>query len=471
MIKWKQISSLVLATGMVLSMTACGGSGNDTQTPATNAPAATDAAGSEEASTGTNLEDLKLGDYADLTANIKLLTNRTDLIDTAFKDYVAKFNEIYPNITVEVSGETDYESTVITRLTTPDWGTICMIPNGVQKSELSTYFEPLGSTEKLSENYEFMTAKEYQGTVYGIPSLGNASGIVYNKKVFEKAGITELPKTPDEFLDALQKIKDNTDAIPMYSNFAAGWTMGAWDDYIASTATGDATYKNQKLVHTKDPFAKRDDMTGPYAVYYILYEATARGLIEDNPVTSDWEDSKPMMNNGEIGTMVLGSWAVSEMQEAGPNPDDVAYMPFPITQPDGKQYAGSGADYAFAVNVNATDDEKLAAKLFIKWMTEESGYAYSQGGIPIVKGAEKPDTLAAFEGVELLVDAPALEGEEDLFDTINNESEVGINSDDKPDADILEAAMDKSKTLDEIMAEWNQKWSDAQESEGVEVQY
>ena len=69
-------------------------------------------------------------------------------------------------------------------------------------------------------------------TGYGIPSTANAQGIVYNKAVFEEAGITELPTTPDEFLEDLQLIKDNTDAIPMYTNFAAGWTMGAWDAYI-----------------------------------------------------------------------------------------------------------------------------------------------------------------------------------------------------------------------------------------------
>ena len=42
-----------------------------------------------------------------------------------------------------------------------------------------------------------------------------------------------------------------------------------------------------------------------------------------------------MINNGEIGTMVLGSWAIIQMQEAGPNAADIGYMPFPITQPDG----------------------------------------------------------------------------------------------------------------------------------------
>ena len=70
-----------------------------------------------------------------------------------------------------------------------------------------------------------------------------------------------MPKTPEEFLADLQLIKDNTDAIPLYTNFAAGWTMGAWDAYTDCAATGDPDFKNN-MVHMSNPFAKRDDMTG-----------------------------------------------------------------------------------------------------------------------------------------------------------------------------------------------------------------
>ena len=43
-------------------------------------------------------------------------------------------------------------------------------------------------------------------------------------------------KTPDEFLDALQKIKDNTDAIRFIRTLllAGQW---AWDAYIGGSAT------------------------------------------------------------------------------------------------------------------------------------------------------------------------------------------------------------------------------------------
>ena len=123
--------------------------------------------------------------------------------------------------------------------------------------------------------------------MYGIPSTGNAQGIIYNKKVFEAAGITTLPKTPDEFLDDLQKIKDYDPSIdPLYTNYAAGWTMTAWDAYTSGGATGDPDWMNITMPQTKDPFQKgilgADDM-GPYAVYYILYEAVKRGLTEPTP--------------------------------------------------------------------------------------------------------------------------------------------------------------------------------------------
>lgn len=38
-----------------------------------------------------------------------------------------------------------------------------------------------------------------------------------------------------------------------------------------------------------------------------------------------------MINNGEIGCMVLGSWAYPQMEAGGPNADDIGYIPFPIS--------------------------------------------------------------------------------------------------------------------------------------------
>lgn len=187
------------------------------------------------------LDQIKVGeDYQDLKASIKVLTNRTDIVDTVYKGYADEFMKMYPNIKVEYEGITDYEQSLELRLTTGDWGDLCFIPTSVDKSELSSYFTPLGDYDTLDQTYNFVQDKSYDGTVYGIANGGTASGIVYNKRVWKEAGIDELPSTPDEFLEDLQTIKDNTDAVPLYTNFAAGWPMGAWDAYIGVTATGDA---------------------------------------------------------------------------------------------------------------------------------------------------------------------------------------------------------------------------------------
>jgi len=458
--KAKKVLSAALALATLVSMSACG----------TSKPSGT--SGAETGSSAVpNIYDIKLGeDYKDIKADLTFLTHRTDIADTVFADYIKKFNELYPNIKITYDALTDYAEEATVRLTTDDWGDIMMIPTTVQKNELPNLFVSFGKLDDLNKVYNFNNNFAYKGNVYGIASVGNAQGIVYNKKVFEAAGVTSLPKTPDEFLDALQKIKDKTDAIPMYSNYAAGWTMGAWDAYIGGSATGDADFMNVKLPHMKNPFSKKDDMTGPYAVYYVLYEATKRGLIEDDPTTTDWEGSKGMINRGEIGCMVLGSWAIVQMQQAGDNAADIAYMPFPISV-GGKQYASAGPDYCYGINKKVSTDEQIAAMLYIKWLTEKSNFAYDQGGIPIDKTQKYPDTLKAFDGIDLVVDTPAPEGEETLFNDINTASELGINSSNDKKSEILEAAMNGTKTLDQIMDEWNQKWTAAQEKYKVEIKY
>ena len=416
--------------------------------------------------------DITLGeDYTDLETTITVFNHRTDLDSedyggVTWKEYLDAFHEMYPGIEVDITTDTNYADDALTHLQSGDYETVMMIP-AVDKADLSIYFMSFGDLDTMSGLINYASQWAYEDEVYGIPSTATAQGIVYNKKVFEEAGITELPKTPDEFIDALKKIKENTDAIPLYTNYAAGWTMGAWDAYIGGNATGDAAYLNQKLLHEKDPFRDYGDGTHPYAVYKILYDAVAEGLIEDDYTTTDWEGCKGMINNGEIGCMVLGSWAYPQMEAAGPNAEDIGYMPFPISV-DGQQYAAAGPDYCFGINVNASEDEKNAALVFVKWMTEESGFSYNEDGLPIVAGSD--ETKLDFADVIFVQDEPAVAGEEDLLNELNMESELNINNGGNTKIqEIIEHASNGDMEFDDIMAEWNALWTDAQESCGVEV--
>lgn len=456
----RAISIMAVAT----TLTACGGNTASTTTSSDSAATTADAASTENGSKAYN--ELVVGtDYTDLTADIKIISHRTDLIeDGTFDGYVATFQELYPGITINYEGITDYANDMTTRLTSNDWGDICMIPTTITLSELGDYFEPLCDLDAIEDEYNFASTRAYDGKVYGIPSTGNAQGIVYNKKVFEEAGITALPTTPEEFLDALQQIKDYDSSIdPLYTNYAAGWTMTAWDAYISGGATGNGDFINIEMPQTKDPFAKgalgADDM-GPYAVYDILYQAVSRGLTEADPTTTDWEGCKSRINNGEIATMVLGSWAIVQMQDAGENGDDIGYMPFPITV-DGVQYASAGADYSYGINKNISDDNKIAAELYIKWLSESSNFAYDQGGIPVLKTQEYPQTLAAFDGITLVEDNAAPAELADLATEVQQEAELMLNADSTHVARIVEAGINGDETLDDIVADWNEAWDKA----------
>ena len=479
--KLKKVLALALATAMTLSLVACGGSAEtteSTETTETTEEATEETTEAEETTEEAEApaEDgelsygaITLGEsYTDITTTIKWIHHKTDREeDGTIANYIAEFNKVYPNITVETEGITDYQEDSLLRLSTGDWGDIMFIPS-VDKAELATYFVPFGTTEEMGQYINFPKQWELNGECYGIGYMGNAQGLLYNKAVFEAAGITELPTTPDELIADLQLIKDNTDAIPLYTNYAAGWTMGGqWDAFLGAITTGDSTWLNQKFAHTAEPFKDNGDGTGAYALYKILYDAVANGLTEDDYTTTDWEGCKGMINRGEIGCMVLGSWAYPQMEAAGENADDIGYMPFPISV-NGEQYASAGADYSYGINVNASDDEKQAALIFVKWMTEKSGFSYNEDGLPVAKSSS--DTKLDFSGVTFLEDEPAVEGEEDLLNALNADSELNVNNggNDKIQA-IIEHAANGDESFDDIMNEWNQKWTDAQESEGVEI--
>ena len=111
-----------------------------------------------------------------------------------------------------------------------------------------------------------------------------------------------------------------------------------------------------------------------------------------------------------------------------------------------------------------------SCKLYLKWLTHESGFAYSEGGVPIDKSGEYPDLYAAFDGIDMLSDADSLPGEETLLNEMNAESELNFNAGGNTKVqEIIEHAFNLDKSFDEIMADWNAAWSDAQAALNVEV--
>lgn len=402
---------------------------------------------------------------------ITFIHHRTDIDATLIKGYIEQFNKVYPNITIKTETYSDYDGQMTIRMNSNDYGDALIIVDTINQNEYVNFFEKLGNATEMEKEYMWIrTSKATVGEdVFGIPTCGNAFGMIYNKRVFKEAGVASIPKSPEEFISALKQVKDKTKAIPFYTNYAADWTLaGQYEDHRTSVS-GDPDYVNS-LVHMDDPFAQGKPH---YIVYKLLYDVVKEGLIEEDPLTTDWESSKTRLATGEIATMMLGSWAIAQCQERGVqngvDPADVSFMPFPYTNKDGKVYAGSGGDRNVAININSS--KKEAAKTWLEYFLHETDYAKQLGALNVLKSKqdEFPDGLKAYQelGVVVITNTPSPLDEAGLLDKIDQQAEVGLWQSTFKKR-IVEAAMgSRNETYDDIMNDLNTKWAKARKDLGI----
>jgi len=401
-------------------------------------------------------------DPAKVTGDITVLTARTDLVsDGTLDKYAAEFSKTYPNVHVKFQGITNYEGDVKIRLNSSNYGDVLLIPAALSRSDYPKFFASLGTQADLDAKYRFVANGTYNGQVYGIAQNGNANGFVYNKAVWAAAGVTDWPKTPDEFLADLQAIKTKTQATPYYTNYHDGWPVSSFGGAVGSVSCDPKA--NDGLATTDAPWASGKELN---TIDTLLYNMVNRKLTEADPTTTNWENSKSLIATGKIATMFLGSWAISQMQaaatKAGAKPDDIGFMPWP-GQKDGKFCPVIGPDYLQGISLKS--DHKEAARAWLDWFTDKSPYAQDNGDVPTLKSAALPTSIKPFQDagatfVELSQDKAA------TVNNIDNAAEIGLA---KPDyrqkiVDIARGAA--SGTLDSDFADLNKKWGAAVKTAG-----
>ncbi|MFH9613967.1 ABC transporter substrate-binding protein [Streptomyces pratensis] len=401
-------------------------------------------------------------DPAKVSGGITVLTNRTDQIaDGSLKKYAAEFNKIYPGVKVKFEGLTDYEGETKIRMNTENYGDVLLIPNSLSVEQYPDFFAPLGNSIALSEKFDYTDHATVDGKVYGLANIGVANGFVYNKAVWEKAGIKAWPTTPEEFIADLEAVKAKTDAVPYYTNYKDGWPLTNWTNAIGSPSCDSGSYDS--LAKTKDPWSSGSDL---YAIDKLLYTIVEKKLAEPDPTTTNWEDSKAQIGSGKVASMWLGSWAISQMragaEAAGKNPDDIAFMPFPA-QNDGTYCSVLRPDYQYAVNAHSGNKE--AARAWLDWYITKSGQAAGEGSISSVKGAPLPDALEAFSDNDVTMIPQDQENVVEV-NRIDKASEIGITAQDYRQklVDVARGAADGD--MDSYFGELNGKWAEAQQTLG-----
>lgn len=385
-----------------------------------------------------------------ISGSIKVTFN---LGSPQIQKYIEGFEQKYPGVKVTYECIDDYENAMTGRLAAGDYGDVLFVPGFMDSREIPNYFAPLGDYNQMAAKYNYVDNGFSAGNiVYTVPSSAYLMGIAYNKDVFYKAGISSSPKSIGEFLDDMYMIRERTDAVPVYLNSSLDWTLRNWIDFPYAEMTGDSDYKGNKFVYEKDPFTEGGTH---YAVYQMLYDLEAGGYTEGVGNNVTWETTCKDLNEGRCGCIFVGSWALAQLKASGKNKDSIGFMPFP-NEINKKQYATLNTDYCYAVKKDSENVD--AARAFVEYLLDESGYALDRELISIVKTDPYSDTYSGMEDVVPVRNAPYNGGNYSIYLKM-------IQSMDPADAKeirrIVKAAGQGNERFEEIMQDWNQRWEAA----------
>jgi ABC-type glycerol-3-phosphate transport system substrate-binding protein len=458
-----RMKNVWLAPALVgaLLLAACTGGGGSSETPTngllSKSPSASASGGGKSSISGT----------------ITYLSHRTDLDkDGTYRKYVAAFNKDYPKVKVTITSDTNYNADTPTKLTSGSYPDVLDIVPGTPNAALPTYFAPYGTTDDLSKTYNWTANSAYRGKVYGLATFGNVNGMVVNSALWMKAGIdvsqsANWPKTPDEFLADLKKVRSaNPGVTPYYTNYKDGWPTN-WNGAAGSiSCSPDA---NNKLAATDAPFSPLPHGSDQDAVYKLEYAIVHDKLSEQDPTTTNWENSKTLLATGKISAMFLGSWAVPQMELAAKTAKvepTIAIFPFPY-QVSGAWCPVAGPDTNIAVS-NKTKYQAAAAA-WVEFLVGKAGMAAGNNGLPVLKAGQFPTSLAAFQAPNVKI-ITIDQSKATNVTNIDNVSKVGIFAQTFPQA-LIDAARGAKGSMASVFASLNSHWAKArkQTDEGAKT--
>ena len=266
------------------------------------------------------------------------------------------------------------------------------------------------------------------GTLKTIPYQPNVFAFFYNKDLFEQAGITEEPKTWDEFKDVCQKLKDAGIQPFNYSDkdnyhfehLMSALALKAYGTSIADDLASDKeAYNGEKMV----------------AIYQKMKDMIDAGYWGDGILSTDFNTERNMFEAGKAAFTVDGTWNCGNFQ----NDSDttlfdaqkigVTRIPY-IDEANKTVEMGGGSDTYYITTLNKSDEEIAATVKFIKYLTsvdsinemcKSSPTTYAEK-VTIDTGNYLLDDVNAImaENTESKLEIPTYDSNTAAMDTIRN---------------------------------------------------
>jgi ABC-type glycerol-3-phosphate transport system substrate-binding protein len=218
------------------------------------------------------------------------------------------------------------------------------------------------------------------GEVNGLDIVTVRFGLVYNKAMFEKAGVTE-PTDLDNWLEIATSLTDRPNQFGMYSPHLASEPFSLWFMLQQWAVLYDGIWADGKK-----PLLNSDAVINGIKLYKAMYDNAM-------PQGTDVGTANSMFGASKIAQNMVVSAAVNIWKTGAEDPEVYGNLrsaaPF---WPGGK---GITRIHPICVNANTEPEKQAAAKEFLSWLYQKENYQQLLEGcldvIPAIEGGIRPE--------------------------------------------------------------------------------
>lgn len=182
------------------------------------------------------------------------------------------------------------------------------------------------------------------GKLYAVPSFAGDRAVIYNKKLWAAAGVTEAPTTFDELTAALDKVKAANTAADFSALYLPGqlWYVGmqfVWDAGGEVAVNDGGTWKGGlSSSEAQQGLAAYRDFQNSYS------SAASRTVNSNSP------DQDAILANGQAGAIISTASHLKKVIDAGSalTEADLGTFPFPGVSGENQPVMLGGSDWGVA---------------------------------------------------------------------------------------------------------------------------
>ncbi|MCD7859158.1 MAG: extracellular solute-binding protein [Firmicutes bacterium] len=405
----KKVLSLILALLMVVScgmLTACSGETDSTESSDS---------GSTEGSTSTSVGNFTVpeGGYDGSEVTITFWHTMGANLREVLDNYIAEFNEIYPNIHIEheqIGSYDDVRDQIQTYLTTGDQPNIAYcysdhvagynIANAVitldsliASTESDGNGGILGLTDEqiddFIDGYYAEGSSFGDGLMYTLPFSKSTEVLYYDKTFFEENGLS-VPTTWEEMEEVCRAIKEiDPDSIPLGYDSESNWFITMCEQYGSdyTSATTDETGSHFLFANeTNYEFVK---------MFRTWYQD---GLVTTQALYGAYTSGLFTSTDGIRCYMCIGSSAGASYQKPDDGSFEVGITTIPQVDPDNPKVISQGPSVCIFKSDN--EQEVIASWLFVKFLTTsvefQAEFSMTSGYVPVLKSVADNEVYAEY---------------------------------------------------------------------------